>query len=144
MNRDGLFIDSMKFQEKVTVSASTKLEDVRDADLILFCVKTVDTQSTARLLAPLIAPGAIVVSLQNGVDNVEQIRAASGIPAIPAVVYVAAAMAGPGRVKHTGRGDLIIGNPQTNSGINQPQLEEIAETLTRAGVPCRISQNVTV
>jgi 2-dehydropantoate 2-reductase len=143
MNRDGLFIDSIKVQEKVTVFASTKLEDVRDAHLVLFSVKTVDTQSTAQMLAPLLTPLAIVVSLQNGVDNAEQIRAASGIPAIPAVVYVATAMTGPGRVKHTGRGDLIIGNLQTNSGASPAQLQEVAETFTRAGVPCKISQNVT-
>jgi len=143
MKRDGLFLDSMQFQQRVAVSASTSLQDVHDARLVLFSVKTVDTESTARLLAPCLAPGAIVVSLQNGVDNAERIRAASGINAIPAVVYVAVAMTGPGRVKHNGRGDLIIGNPQTVSGASQSQLDEVAGVFTRAGVPCRISQNVT-
>ncbi len=88
--RDGLFLDSIRFQEYVAVAASTQADAARDAELVLFCVKTVDTESAARALAPHLAPGAILVSLQNGVDNVERIRAAAGIEALPAVVYVAA------------------------------------------------------
>jgi 2-dehydropantoate 2-reductase len=142
INRDGLFIDGVKFKEHIPVSASTELEAVRHADLVLFCVKTVDTESTAKALAPLLASGAIVVSLQNGADNAERIRAASGIPAVAAAVYVAAAMSGPGQVKHTGRGDLVVGIPE-GGRAGKSELEEIAATFTRAGVPCRISENVT-
>jgi 2-dehydropantoate 2-reductase len=59
---------------------------------VLFCVKTRDNESASRVLAPDLSPQAIVVNLQNGVDNVERIRAASGIDALPAVVYVAVAL----------------------------------------------------
>jgi 2-dehydropantoate 2-reductase len=142
INREGLFIDCVQFKEHIPVSASTELEAVRGAHLVLFCVKTVDTESTAKLLAPLLGPGAILVSMQNGADNAEQIRAASGIPAIVAAVYVAAAMFGPGQVKQTGRGDLVIGSPG-GCDASAKQLEEVAATFTRAGVPCRISENVT-
>jgi 2-dehydropantoate 2-reductase len=142
INRGGLLIDSVQFKEHIPVSASTELEAVRDAHLVLFSVKTVDTERTAKLLTQYLAPGALVVSLQNGVDNVERIRAASGIRAIPAVVYVAVAMAGLGQLKHTGRGDLIIGSALGNH-TDQSQLEEVVATFTRAGVPCRISENVT-
>ncbi len=45
------------------------------AGVVLFCVKTVDTETVAREIAPHLAPGAVVVSMQNGVDNVERIRA---------------------------------------------------------------------
>src|SRR5258708_22196686 len=52
----------------------------------LLCEDT-DNAEAARALAPLLAPGALVLSMQNGVDNVEQIRAAAAIDALPAVVY---------------------------------------------------------
>jgi 2-dehydropantoate 2-reductase len=143
IKRDGLFIDSVQFKEHIPVSASTELSAVRDAHLILFSVKTVDTEQTARMLAPHLAPGAIVVSLQNGVDNVDRIRTASGISAIPAVVYVAVAMAGPGQVKHTGRGNLIIGNTLGSHDASQLRLDEVASIFLEAGIPCRISGNVT-
>ncbi|MGH9439168.1 MAG: ketopantoate reductase family protein, partial [Terriglobia bacterium] len=109
INREGVFIDGVNFQEKIPVSASTELSTAREAQVVLFCVKTLDTEQVARALAPHLARGATVISLQNGVDNVERIRAAVGLEAIAAVVYVAAEMAGPGHVKHSGRGDLIIG-----------------------------------
>jgi len=142
-NRDGLFIDSIHFEEHVSVSASTQVEAVRDAQLVLFSVKTVDTEGTAKLLAPYLGLDTIVVSLQNGVDNAERIDFAAGIEVIPAVVYIAAAMIGLGRVKHSGRGDLIIGNPSPNHHARESELEEVAATFTRSGVPCRISENIT-
>lgn len=144
VNRDGLFIDSIHFKENISISASTEVGAVREARLVLFAVKTVDTEGAAKVLAPYLSPDTTVVSLQNGVDNVEQIDFAAGIQAIPAVVYIAAAMIGPGRVRHSGRGDLIIGNPSTNHHSSDPEIEEAAATFTRAGVPCSISKNITV
>jgi 2-dehydropantoate 2-reductase len=144
IKRDGLSIDSIHFKERIPVSASTDIAAVRDAQLVLFSVKTVDTEDTAKLLAPHLAPDTIVVSLQNGVDNVERIDFAAGIEAIPAVVYIAAAMIGSGQVKHSGRGDLIIGNLSSNHDANESELVDVAASFTRAGVPCRISKNITV
>lgn len=135
--REGLFLDSIHFQECVAVGVSTQPEAVRDAGLVLFCVKTVDTEEAARLLAPHLATGATVVSLQNGVDNVERIRAAAGMEALPAVVYVAAAMPEPGRVKHSGRGDLVLGHAR-----RKDEVARVAEGFGRAGVPCRISEQI--
>src|SRR5215813_3344580 len=80
----GLFLDTLHFRKSVQVEASTELGTVRGADLVLFCVKTTDNAATAREIAPFLAPRATVVSLQNGVDNIEQIRAAANIDAIPA------------------------------------------------------------
>src|SRR5258708_22003118 len=73
--------------------------------------------------------------MQNGVDNAEQIAAASGLKALPAAVYVAAAVPAPGTVKHVGRGDLVLG-PQNS------QTQKVAEVFLRAGVPCKISDQL--
>jgi 2-dehydropantoate 2-reductase len=129
----------MDFQERIPVAASVAMERAADATVVLFCVKTLDTEDAARSLAPHLSPGAVVLSLQNGVDNVDRIRTAAGFEALPAVVYVAAAMAGPGHVKHTGRGDLVIGDP---SGGRRGELEKLASLFVRAGAPCVISDNI--
>jgi len=135
VKKNGLFLDTLQFQESVRVEASTGLDTVRGAEIVLFSVKTTDNATTARALAPLLAPSAIVLSLQNGVENVEQIRAAAAIEALPAVVYVAASVPEPGRVKHVGRGDLVIG-PRSE------RTERVAALFARANVPCRISENI--
>jgi 2-dehydropantoate 2-reductase len=137
--RDGLWLEGLHFQERVPVAASTAVKSAGDAAIVLFCVKTLDTDEAARSLAPHLAPGAAVLSLQNGVDNVERIRAAGVHGALPAVVYVAAAMTGPGRVKHTGRGDLIVGDPKGGSDV---ELGRLTAPFTKAGVPCVVSQNI--
>jgi len=145
ITRHGLFFDGLHFQQPIPVSASTQVSAARDAEIVLLCVKTPDTEEAAKSLAPHLVPSAAVISLQNGVDNLERIRSAAQIDAFVAVVYVAAAMTAPGRVKHSGRGDLILGDLPgrgEEDGNRQCQLESMASLFERAGVPCRVSQNV--
>ena len=82
-----------------------------DARWILFSVKSTGTEEAARAIAPYLSRDAVVLSLQNGVDNAERMQSHIDQPIIPAVVYVAAAITAPGCVKHGGRGDLVIGAP---------------------------------
>ena len=141
IQRDGLFLERRDFQECVRSDADVHIEAVRKAAIVLLCVKTVDTETAAVALAPHVGDGAILVSLQNGVDNVERIRRATGIDAIPAVVYVAVEMTGPGRVTHSGRGDLIIG--ELLSSTRRPgRLERVEALFTLARIPCRVSDNI--
>jgi len=135
LNRSGLFLESIHFQETVHPQASADLSAARGAELVLFCVKTTDTAATAKQLAALLPSNAVVVSLQNGVSNAEEIRAASGIDALSAVVYVAASVPVPGRIRHLGRGDLVL-------GAKDPRAAKIAELFQRAQVPCRLSDNI--
>lgn len=136
LSRNGLLLDSLHFQERIPVRASAEPSAVRGAELVLFAVKTLDTESSAQSIKPHLAPGAIVLSLQNGVNNVERIAAASGISALASVVYVAASIPEPGHVRHGGRGDLVIGNSPV------AQVEAIRATFEPAGVPCRLSDNL--
>jgi 2-dehydropantoate 2-reductase len=145
VRRDGLFLDSVKFQERIRIGASTDPSAARDAEIVLFCVKTVDDEEAARALAPHLAPGAIVVSLQNGVDNIERLKAAAGIDAVPAVIYVAVSMPEPGHVKHLSRGDLIIGELAISKGAASSGIartERVAGVFAAAGVPCEVSTNI--
>ena len=135
VKNSGLQLDTVQFRETVYPEASTDIAAAAGAGVVLLCVKTTDTASTAKSLAGHISSEAIVVSLQNGVNNAEEIRAAAGIDALPAVVYVAAAMSPPGYVKHLGRGDLVV-------GPKNAQTERIANFFLRARVPCRISENI--
>ena len=141
--RDGLLLETMRFTERVRVAASTEIAAARGAALVLCCVKSTDTEATAQSLAPHLSPDAVVLSMQNGVDNLERLRRHVPGPAFAAVVYVAAAMAGPGHVRHTGRGDLLIGAlPPDEQSTAQPVLERVAGWLQRADIPCVVSDNV--
>ncbi len=48
-------------------------EEVGPVDLLLFCVKTYDLEPAAELAVPLVGPGTVVVTPQNGIDIVERL-----------------------------------------------------------------------
>ena len=141
--REGLFVDSVHFQERIAVEASTDIAASRDAGLVLFCVKSPDTEETARQLARHVGSDALVISFQNGVDNVERMRAAAALDPIAAVVYVASSMTAPGRVKHAGRGDLVVGDFPGRSGPSRDAaIARVSNWFETAGVPCRVSLHI--
>jgi 2-dehydropantoate 2-reductase len=141
IQENGLYMECQSFQEHVSVKASTEYEAMAEADLILFCVKSSDTESVAKEIKPYLAEGSIILSLQNGVDNCERIKAVLSNPVYPAVVYVATGMAGPGHVKHFGRGELVIGDPEGGDFCLE-QLNGIQGYLNKGNVPCSISKNI--
>jgi len=143
--RDGLQLDLAHASgvEAVALQASSDLSVLRDADLVLFCVKSTDTESLAKQMAPFLAPHAVVMSLQNGVENAADIAAHIAHAVIPAVVYVATEMPAPGYIKHHGRGDLVIGTMPL-SRLQDPHhtLQQLVELFATAQVPVQISPDV--
>ncbi|WP_310566455.1 2-dehydropantoate 2-reductase [Hydrogenophaga sp.] len=131
----GLRMQTLAFDETVPLAASTEASAVADADLVLFAVKSPDTESAGEQMRPHLKPGALVLCLQNGVDNAERLRAVlPGVDVAAAVVYVATEMAGPGHLRHHGRGELVI-EPS-------PRSAAVAQALIAAGVPTEVSDNV--
>ena len=135
VNSKGLVLDRLHGQERISALATVEMAGIRDCSLILFSVKANATSATAAQMAPFVRPGAMVVCLQNGVDNADQVRAAANVAAVPAVVYVAVSVPESGRVKHLARGDLIIGPPSA-------QTTYLADVFGRVGIPCRLSDNI--
>lgn len=133
-NTKGLRLEAKTFDATIPVKASTDPAIVAGADLVLFCVKSPDTETAGAQLHPHLAPDTLVLTLQNGTDNAERLRTVIPQPVSAAVVYVATEMAGPGHVKHHGRGELVI-EPAARS-------QQAAEALIAAGVPTEISDNV--
>jgi 2-dehydropantoate 2-reductase len=135
IEESGLHMETRSFDEHVRLAASSEPGAVQGAQLVLFCVKSTDTESAGALIRPHLAPGALVLCLQNGVDNADRLRAVlPGHAVAAAVVYVATEMAGPGHLKHHGRGDLVI-EPSALS-------DTVAQALMAAGVPTEVSSNV--
>lgn len=136
VTRHGLRFESPAMDTYIAVAADTRVQAAEDADLVLVCVKSADTVDAARQLRPFLKADAAVLSLQNGIDNAAMLEGALGRPVIAAAVYVACEMAGPGHLRHHGRGDLVIGD--------SPQSADIARMLGAAGVPTVVSADVRV
>ena len=145
IERSGLQLHRGGKVESIRLGASTELSAVRDADLVLFCVKSTDTESVGRDIAPHVKIDALVLSLQNGVDNAPTLAQLVRGTVVPTVVYVATAMPEPGAVKHNGRGELVIGPldaAQANDAALQQRLQAAVALFATADVPVKISPDV--
>ena len=135
VNLRGLRLQTLTFDDHVPLHASTDAAAVRDADLVLFSVKSPDTESAGAQIRPHLRPDAWVLCLQNGVDNADRLRLVLPSHEVAAaVVYVASEMAGPGHLRHHGRGELVI-EPSTHA-------RRLAQVLSAAGVATEVSDNV--
>jgi 2-dehydropantoate 2-reductase len=134
MRSQGLRLEMASRDTRVAVQASSEPSVLRGVEVVLFCVKSTDTEQAARAMAPHLERQALVLSLQNGVDNAERLERTLAQEVIAAVVYVATEMAGPGHVKHHGRGDLVL--------AAKPASERLAAEFGAAGVRVELSDNV--
>lgn len=136
IRRQGLRIESPSrgMDVHIPLRASTGPEAVAGADWVLLCVKATDTELAAAQMRPHLAPGARVVTLQNGVDNADRLRRVLAQEVHASVVYVGTGMAGPGHVLHHGRGELVL-EPGGSA-------EALQALCVQAGLPVELSGNI--
>ena len=145
IERDGLRLEMAQQTHTVPVRASSDPAAIAGAYLVLCCVKSGDTEAAAQQMAPYLRADTLLMSLQNGVDNAETLARLLPCRVIPAVVYVAVALGGPGVVQHFGRGDLAIGAMPggTQSSVPEwPTLQTLVDFFASADVPVRIVPDV--
>lgn len=139
---EGLRLEAQRFDERIRVQASTDAAALAECELVLCCVKSGDTEVAGTQMAPFLAPQAVVLSLQNGVDNAARLAARlnpSNLVA-PAVVYVASEMVAPDHVRHHGRGELVLARWVAHG--RQPTPEAVQALFANAGVPVELAQDV--
>lgn len=90
-----------------------RVEDARAADLVVVATKSHHTAAAARELAPHLAAGTPVLSLQNGVENVDTLRDALGPDAtvLGGIAFVGLRISRPGSVDHQAEGAVSVGDP---------------------------------
>ena len=142
LNGSGLEMDCKAFHETIAVKASADLSILSDADLVLLSVKSLDTERTLEQVQSILPSKSVILSLQNGVANIELASKKVANPMYAAVVYVAAGMIGQRTMKHHGRGELLIGNPAPANGQDDQYLQEICALFESAGVPCSIAPRI--
>jgi 2-dehydropantoate 2-reductase len=143
IRRDGLILESGGTKTAIPLDATTEVSGVRDAGLVLVCVKSADTESAAKAIAPHLAKDAILVSLQNSIGNVERIRAHVTRPVAAGLVYTGANMPGPGHVRHTGGGGIVIGGLPA-WGVDDSVLAAIKSIFEPAKVPIDLSPSIEI
>lgn len=127
----------------VRVSVTEQPAEIGRVDLVLFTVKSYDTQTAALMLPPLLHEATGVLTLQNGVDNVDLLGAAIG-PAhvLGGLCYIYATLAAPGLIRHTGGPRQIVFGEL--DGHVSGRAVEVLQALRRTGVPVELSGQILV
>jgi len=136
-----LTVKSWKGDFSIRVNASDDPEDVGPVDLVLFCVKSYDTESAIRQTLPMIGPQTNVLSLQNGIDNEDKIASVIGMGKVVAgVAYIGASAPEPGLILHRESGKIVFGELDGSVGERVTGLKAFFD---RHGLPADISPAMT-
>ncbi len=140
MRAKGLHVKSPQGDFHITGQVVADPREGGPADVVLFCVKSYDTEEAARALAPALAAGTAVLPLQNGVENEAELgRVVGEGRVLPGVAYVSAAVEAPGLIRHMAEGSLAFGEADGCVSDRAPGLEAL---FRRAGITAVLSDNI--
>jgi len=125
----------------VRAAAVDRLDGAPPADLVLFCVKSFDTEEAARLIRPVVGPATGVLSIQNGVDNEEKLAQVLGAGhVLGGAVRVFATIEAPGVIAHAFGGHLAFGEMD---GRETERARAFLAACRKASIPAELVPDVT-
>lgn len=140
INEKGLHMTGVSGDRVVHVPATTDPESVGKVDLMLLFVKSYDTAQAMRDSGSLIGDDTYVLTLQNGLGNLEAITETVGAGRVlGGMTSHGSTLVGPGEIRHAGVGPTVIGTLDEGS---RSMVEKIAETFNDAGLQTRVGGDV--
>jgi len=123
------------------VAVTDKPAEIGPVDLVLFTVKLWDTREAAEAIEPLLGSQAAVVSFQNGVVKDDILRQAVGAEhVIGGLTYIAATIAEPGVIRHSGTlAKLVFGE---YDGSQSPRVRQFRDACADSGIDAEISNQI--
>lgn len=136
----GLTVKSDRGDFHVEINATVDPTHIGPCHLILFCVKSFDTETVAEWIRPLVASDAVIISLQNGVDNEETIGRTVGIEKVMGgVAFIGSRIEAPGVILHTAAGQMTFGEL---SGGPSERGRVLLGLFEEAGIEARLSEDI--
>ncbi len=105
-------------------------------DVVLLAVKTYDNATALPMLPALVGPSSVVITLQNGVDSVDEVAAVVGPErVVGGPTYIAAALTLPGLIEQTGtHRRIVFGEAFGDRTRVSERVKEIAGLLSAANI----------
>ncbi len=143
IRHNGLRIDSAELGDAVIhpAQATDNPADVGLVDCVILGVKLWDTEETGRVIAPMLRPDTIVLSLQNGVDGDDILEPIVGRERlIGGVAFIASSISKPGTIKHVGSMQrIVLGEPD---GSSSGRVTALYDALTAGRIDAEISDDI--
>ncbi len=126
---------------RVRVNVNKGPADLREYELVLFAVKAYSTNEAAHQHSKRVRPGSTVLTLQNGLRNVEVLSRWFGVGRVVAgSTTEGSLLLGPGLVGYSGRGNTVVGELD---GARSGRCLEIVGLFREAGFQAKLTDNVT-
>lgn len=140
INQQGIIIEGISGNWQAAVKVTVEINEIGSADLIIICVKSYDTKEAILKVKPLIGEDTLVLTLQNGLGNIEIISEVIGQDkVIGGVTNQGATLLDVGHIRHAGKGETVIGRID---GKISAQLRSIREVFNKVGLETRISRDI--
>lgn len=138
INRQGVMVEGVSGEYRVEVPTVAGAIPEKP-DLVLICVKSFKTREAGESIAPRVSPEAVIVTLQNGIGNLEILEDIFGQGRVlGGVTSEGATLLGPGKIRHAGTGETIVGP----GGEPASPAEQLVSAFNGAGFKCRSGENV--
>ena len=139
IRESGIVVEGMS-DIKIKINVTSESKEIGVADLIIICVKSYDTDSAVKAVKEIIGNETAVLTLQNGIGNIQVISELVGQDrVIGGITSQGANVVEPGHIRHAGRGETIIGRVD---GRLTGALRNISNVFNRAGFDTRISRDI--
>lgn len=142
INNDGLWIEGTSGNRYIQgIKATSDPEEVGVVDLAIVFVKSTITDLAIKQNKAVIGPGTTVLTLQNGLGNIEKLKTVvKESQIIAGTTSHGASLLGPGKIKHAGHGATVIG--ELDGSVTE-RIKMITEVFQNAKLdPVAISENV--
>ncbi len=124
----------------VKVRAVETLAGHAPADLVLFCVKSFDTEGAAALITPVVGPDTGVLSIQNGIDNEDKLARIVGTGhVIGGIAHVFSNIEAPGVIAHHQLGRIVLGEM---NGAPSDRTGSFVAACKRAGIDAELAPRI--
>jgi 2-dehydropantoate 2-reductase len=142
----GLEIRSPLGDFVVKAAATDDPGEVGPVDAVFFAVKTYDNETALPMLRPLVGRETAVVTLQNGVDSVDEVAATVGERAVlGGAAYVATALSSPGVIEQTGTHRRIVFGEAFGGRVSlTPRVERLAAAMLEADIQAEPKADVRI
>ncbi len=140
ISQSGISVEGAAGSWTQQVNATSQVQDIKKADVLFLCVKSYATKDALEQVKPLLSAGAVVLTLQNGMGNVEIIAEQVGAEnVIAGVTSIGALLINDGVVKCAGKGETVFGRPD---GAITVEMRGIRELFKQSGFDAKISKDV--
>jgi len=140
VRRHGLVVEAADGIHHCSLPITTQSADIGWGDLIVLSVKAYDTAQAAAAAKPLLRESSIILTVQNGIGNIENIVTVIDKKHIMAgITAQGATVLSPGRIRHAGTGETIVG--ELDGRITE-RLNQIRLFLDSAGIAVETTDDV--